>query len=300
MIKVDDDEDEDDPPYDDNVDHANDIGTYGAQNNDDDSEVEIVDYKSADDNTNLVVKRRGRGRPKKIDKDNTKRTYNHASSKRKIKQTDFYAPFIKNKLGQPRKDVNSSFDTTLVEGVMKKLDKGETECSVKLGRRTTKSAHTTPKRGRPKKMDKAGGQMGSPRKSADKGKTECSPNTKRKRGRPTKSADNTFPHNNLKDDTAAAAAAGRDGNTSTQQDDLDDDTGSKSKKTVTTELQNAIDLLTNYKEKFQEFEDEYAELKKRHAAEYAKLKKRHAAEYDELKERNAAIFLGVGGAQQNN
>ena len=52
MIK--DDEDEDDPLYDDNVDHADGNGSYGAQNNDDDSEVEIVEDKSADDTTHLV------------------------------------------------------------------------------------------------------------------------------------------------------------------------------------------------------------------------------------------------------
>jgi hypothetical protein len=53
MIK--DDEDEDDPLYDDNVDHADGNGSYGAQNNDDDSEVEIVEDESADDTTHLVV-----------------------------------------------------------------------------------------------------------------------------------------------------------------------------------------------------------------------------------------------------
>ena len=53
MIK--DDEDKDDHPYDDNVDHqADGNGSYGAQNNDDDFEVEIVEDKSADDTTHLV------------------------------------------------------------------------------------------------------------------------------------------------------------------------------------------------------------------------------------------------------
>ncbi len=172
MIK--DDEDEDDPLYDDNVDHANGNGSYGAQNNDDDSEVEIVEDESADDTTHLVVERR-RGRPKQIDKDNTKRTNKCALNKRKIRQPDFYAPLINKKLGQPMKDFKSSFDSTLVEGVVTKSDKGETECS----------PITERKRGRPTKSAR------SSRKSADKEETECSSIKKRKCGQPTKSAHTT-------------------------------------------------------------------------------------------------------------
>ena len=47
----------------------------------------------------------------------------------------------------------------------------------------------------------------------------------------------------------------------------------------------------NVRSKCQEFDDEYDELKKRHADEYDELKKRHAEEYDEWKE-HAAVFEG--------
>jgi hypothetical protein len=43
----------------------------------------------------------------------------------------------------------------------------------------------------------------------------------------------------------------------------------------------------NVRSKFQEFDNKYDELKKRHADEYDELKKRHADEYDELKKRHA-------------
>jgi hypothetical protein len=43
----------------------------------------------------------------------------------------------------------------------------------------------------------------------------------------------------------------------------------------------------NVRSKFQEFDDEYDKLKKRHADEYDAMKKRHADEYDELKKRHA-------------
>jgi ribosomal protein S6 len=261
----------------------------------DETMLELSQFLNEDDAA--VLKQKGPGRPKKSDKEDTKRvvvvTKKRVPSKRKLRQPDFYAPPliwlttkekgmgrteksdkednecypIKKKIGRPKKirqQKKSYADTKHVEvedGVVLKKkgstkDKEETECSLitrKVGR-PKKSAHATPKRGRPKKKsaditsshnvedsvvgkmkspsilsrrqewrakkDEVGVRMGRPRKSADtaalvmvqkKGTIICPKKSdkeeaehapiKRKRGRPTKSADNTSPQNNVQDVT---------------------------------------------------------------------------------------------------
>ena len=175
----------------------------------------------------LVVKRKGLGRsdrldcfnasPKKLDKEDTN------TKRRKRRQPDFYTPPLilltkeksvgrieklgneeteclpikKKKLGRPKKVVKSSADTTHVADVAISAIRS--------------------REWRAKKDAVGGGQMGRSRESADtaalvmvqkkgpirpkksdKEEAECAP-IKRKRGRPKKLADTSFPHNNVND-----------------------------------------------------------------------------------------------------